>query len=202
MGLGRGPCRSGRAVPRVGRSLADDLRADSAVGENLQQQRMTEPAVDDVGLEYPGLEAGRGMPRLWESFRGRSRPAAISSRHSLGVRLRIKLWVHPCRARIPGVSVRKTSFSAWSARATAAAAVSALTLAAGLQLLVLGQRRQVPERRRPGRGSRSAARRPRSLRRRGPGRSAPPGRFPATASCQTGIGESCGAARTPGRRTC
>ena len=104
-----------------------DLRADAAVGVDLQQQRMSQPAVDDVRLAdaaAQAVEAGLdlGDHALVDDACG-DQLAGSRRRRGCGS-------ASPGRRRsrrMPGVSVRKTSFSACRWAATAAAAVSALT---------------------------------------------------------------------------
>ena len=109
---GRG---AGRGRDAVGIVVVDDLGADAAVGEDLQSSECrSRPSMMCV-LRTPGLEAGQAGLDLGDH------PLVD---HALGDQLAALVGGQTPRSgcsgsfrsrRMPGVSVRNTSFSAWSA---------------------------------------------------------------------------------------
>ena len=112
-----------------------------------------------------------GRPRPWESCPRRSRPWRSARWASLAVSEWISESGSSLSRRTPLTSLRKTSFSAPSAWATAVAAVSALTFSFS-PLSVEAHRRNHRHDARRSTGCRSSCGRPGSPCRRSPGRSA------------------------------
>ena len=93
----RGPGRWGAAASSV--IAADDLGTGAALRVHLKEQRVPEPAVNNVGLgpRLPGWPQASTLGIIPLSIT----PRAIKSWHSAGVRPRIRLSVRSCRQGCP-----------------------------------------------------------------------------------------------------
>ena len=156
---------------------ARDQRADAAVGEDLEQDRVQDAAVDDVGALDAALERRRGSTRPSGSCRPGSCPRSISLRASpLASR---DSW--PPASFTPSTSVSSISFSAPSACAIAPAGLVGVHVVGEPSRRRRAARSPARSPRRRPRGS--APGRPRTPRRRGRCRARPCSRR-APGSCR------------------
>ena len=136
--------------------MQGDLGADAAIGVDFEQQGMAQSAVDHVRLADAAAQAIQARFHLGDhafvnDACARSTPGSLP-RPGWAAAISGSLR----SIKMPGISVRKTSFSARRWAATAAAAVSALTLSQPRRSSRPGPPRESPAPRRRHRTIRSA----------------------------------------------